>query len=261
MERFIIGRTQKGSVQETSPARPGAHFVCGTRRRQHAPAMAGPAAPAAPRAADRHYAGLLHRLALRFTPMGRFMSGMNTSATFFLCCGRRGRARRAGGRPWRGGPSPGSRVAARAPPPPRGLLQTHGRRACQRPVAPFSVSAAALCSHARYALWSLLLCLVRKPLLRPGRLPPTTTVLIPSVLSSPLLVRLWGRRVHSSVACRCDNGQATARTAPKMAAKSPINVCVTGAAGQIAYSLLFSVSKGDVFGMDQVKERTRRKER
>ena len=29
-------------------------------------------------------------------------------------------------------------------------------------------------------------------------------------------------------------------------------MCVTGAAGQIAYSLLFSVGKGDVFGTDQV---------
>lgn len=31
-----------------------------------------------------------------------------------------------------------------------------------------------------------------------------------------------------------------------------IKVCVTGAAGQIAYSLLYSVAKGDVFGADQV---------
>lgn len=32
-----------------------------------------------------------------------------------------------------------------------------------------------------------------------------------------------------------------------------IRVLVTGAAGQIAYSLLFSIAKGDVFGKDQVK--------
>lgn len=32
---------------------------------------------------------------------------------------------------------------------------------------------------------------------------------------------------------------------------SPIKVCVTGAAGQIAYSLLYSIAKGDVFGKDQ----------
>lgn len=32
----------------------------------------------------------------------------------------------------------------------------------------------------------------------------------------------------------------------------PIKVLVTGAAGQIAYSLLFSVAKGDVFGTKQV---------
>jgi len=30
-----------------------------------------------------------------------------------------------------------------------------------------------------------------------------------------------------------------------------LRVCVTGAAGQIAYSLLFSIAKGDVFGKDQ----------
>ncbi|GBM00813.1 Malate dehydrogenase, cytoplasmic [Araneus ventricosus] len=34
-------------------------------------------------------------------------------------------------------------------------------------------------------------------------------------------------------------------------AKDPIRVLVTGAAGQIAYSLLYSISKGDVFGLDQ----------
>ncbi|XP_076463406.1 malate dehydrogenase, cytoplasmic-like isoform X3 [Babylonia areolata] len=31
----------------------------------------------------------------------------------------------------------------------------------------------------------------------------------------------------------------------------PIKVCVTGAAGQIAYSLLFSIAKGNVFGKNQ----------
>ena len=31
-----------------------------------------------------------------------------------------------------------------------------------------------------------------------------------------------------------------------------LRVCVTGAAGQIAYSLLYSVAKGDVFGAGQV---------
>lgn len=34
----------------------------------------------------------------------------------------------------------------------------------------------------------------------------------------------------------------------------PIRVLVTGAAGQIAYSLLFSIAKGDVFGKDQVRK-------
>jgi len=32
----------------------------------------------------------------------------------------------------------------------------------------------------------------------------------------------------------------------------PLKVLVTGAAGQIAYSLLYSVAKGDVFGINQV---------
>jgi len=32
----------------------------------------------------------------------------------------------------------------------------------------------------------------------------------------------------------------------------PLRVLVTGAAGQIAYSLLYSVAKGDVFGPNQV---------
>lgn len=34
-------------------------------------------------------------------------------------------------------------------------------------------------------------------------------------------------------------------------ASDPIVVCVTGAAGQIAYSLLFSLAKGDIFGPNQ----------
>lgn len=33
--------------------------------------------------------------------------------------------------------------------------------------------------------------------------------------------------------------------------KQPIKVVVTGAAGQIAYSLIYIISKGDVFGPDQ----------
>jgi len=36
-----------------------------------------------------------------------------------------------------------------------------------------------------------------------------------------------------------------------MASTEPLRVLVTGAAGQIAYSLLYSVAKGDVFGKDQ----------
>jgi len=36
---------------------------------------------------------------------------------------------------------------------------------------------------------------------------------------------------------------------------APLKVLVTGAAGQIAYSLLYSVAKGDVFGLDQVTQK------
>jgi malate dehydrogenase len=37
----------------------------------------------------------------------------------------------------------------------------------------------------------------------------------------------------------------------RMASKSPIHVTVTGAAGQIGYSLLFRIGSGDLFGADQ----------
>ena len=40
--------------------------------------------------------------------------------------------------------------------------------------------------------------------------------------------------------------------------REPIVVTVTGAAGQIAYSLLFSLGKGDVFGPDQPVRARRR---
>ena len=33
---------------------------------------------------------------------------------------------------------------------------------------------------------------------------------------------------------------------------APLKVCVTGAAGQIGYSLLYMIGHGDVFGKDQV---------
>jgi len=39
--------------------------------------------------------------------------------------------------------------------------------------------------------------------------------------------------------------------APSRVSAEPLVVCVTGAAGQIAYSLLFSIAKGDIFGSDQ----------
>lgn len=42
---------------------------------------------------------------------------------------------------------------------------------------------------------------------------------------------------------------------PCVLQSEPIRVLVTGAAGQIAYSLLFSIAKGDVFGKDQVRKK------
>ena len=33
--------------------------------------------------------------------------------------------------------------------------------------------------------------------------------------------------------------------------RDPITVSVTGGAGQVAYSLLFRIANGEVFGMDQ----------
>ena len=49
------------------------------------------------------------------------------------------------------------------------------------------------------------------------------------------------RKVSYNVPCFFSLLQAT-----------PLKVCVTGAAGQIAYSLLYSIANGDVFGKDQV---------
>jgi hypothetical protein len=39
-----------------------------------------------------------------------------------------------------------------------------------------------------------------------------------------------------------------------MSEKAPLRVVVTGAAGQIAYSLLYQIASGYVFGDDQVKQ-------
>lgn len=36
--------------------------------------------------------------------------------------------------------------------------------------------------------------------------------------------------------------------------KKPIRIAITGAAGQIGYSLLFRIASGDVFGPDQPVE-------
>jgi hypothetical protein len=35
--------------------------------------------------------------------------------------------------------------------------------------------------------------------------------------------------------------------------KDPIRIVITGAAGQIAYSLIHQICSGDVFGKDQVR--------
>ncbi len=40
-----------------------------------------------------------------------------------------------------------------------------------------------------------------------------------------------------------------------MSEKAPLRVVVTGAAGQIAYSLLYQIASGYVFGEDQVKQK------
>ena len=39
------------------------------------------------------------------------------------------------------------------------------------------------------------------------------------------------------------------------AAPAPLRVCLTGAAGQIAYSLVYMIAKGDMFGPNQVRPR------
>ena len=40
-----------------------------------------------------------------------------------------------------------------------------------------------------------------------------------------------------------------------MSEKAPLRVVITGAAGQIAYSLIYQVASGYVFGQDQVRLR------
>ena len=47
---------------------------------------------------------------------------------------------------------------------------------------------------------------------------------------------------------RCGN----AAIPPYVPQATPLKVCVTGAAGQIAYSLLYQIGHGDVFGKEQV---------
>ena len=51
-----------------------------------------------------------------------------------------------------------------------------------------------------------------------------------------------------------DNFRPAHRTEqiPTMSEKAPLRVVITGAAGQIAYSLIYQVASGYVFGPDQV---------
>lgn len=81
---------------------------------------------------------------------------------------------------------------------------------------------------------------------------------------------VWGGsltvRSNPSVKYRHKNNNPAALFPPRYLSRSvwikpvcfpfqaePIRVVVTGAAGQIAYSLLYSIAKGDVFGKDQVR--------
>src|SRR5207253_1891610 len=49
---------------------------------------------------------------------------------------------------------------------------------------------------------------------------------------------------------RCGRGGSRGLTSAPMA-KNPVRVAVTGAAGQIGYSLLFRIASGDLLGPDQ----------
>src|SRR3990167_7046480 len=54
--------------------------------------------------------------------------------------------------------------------------------------------------------------------------------------------------LHSSHSGSCRAGPPESRNHPM---KAPVRVAVTGAAGQICYSLLFRVANGEMFGKDQ----------
>jgi malate dehydrogenase len=63
----------------------------------------------------------------------------------------------------------------------------------------------------------------------------------------------------SVVFCRCRPHRLTQNPEPKtqnakLPMKSPVKVAVTGAAGQIGYSLLFRIASGSMFGSDQPVE-------
>lgn len=103
------------------------------------------------------------------------------------------------------------------------------------------------------------------------RTVPQDELLIMALLTSSLPVRISSVITGCVILWRCDptgsNWQHTSLLPrylpdpgqwlkPKLFVyfqAEPIRVVVTGAAGQIAYSLLYSIAKGDVFGKDQVR--------
>src|SRR4051812_33910062 len=58
-------------------------------------------------------------------------------------------------------------------------------------------------------------------------------------------------RWHSDVPTTSHTGPPAHQTAGALAMKSPLRVAVTGAAGQIGYSLLFRIASGEMLGKDQ----------
>ena len=68
--------------------------------------------------------------------------------------------------------------------------------------------------------------------------------------------QLWSDAGFTQTSCAVSNMTAvlvllSAVSLSSMQAE-PLKVCVTGAAGQIAYSLLYSIGNGDIFGKNQV---------
>ncbi len=87
---------------------------------------------------------------------------------------------------------------------------------------------------------------------------PTHAKISPAQQRAPPRGRGQDRKERTGQDARSHHtqGQSERQTrTPRMASAAgsgPLRVCITGAAGQIAYSLLFSIAKGDVFGASQV---------